>query len=204
MKLEAVNLGKRFNKEWIFRELTFSFEPGKVYAVVGPNGSGKSTLLRILWGQLPPTTGQVRYGNDGSPVPVSDIYQHTSIATPYMDLIEEFSLREMISFHFKFKKSEGGLNPDEIIGRLELDHARDKFIGNFSSGMKQRLKLGLAFFSSAPLLFLDEPSTNLDDTSNKWYHGLLQNAQDRVVIIASNQAQEYPPTAIKLDITSFK
>ena len=204
MRLEAVNLGKRFNTEWIFRKLEFSFEPGKIYAVVGPNGSGKSTLLKVLWGQLPPTTGEVRLYINGSLVPASDCYQHTAIATPYMDLIEEFTLREMISFHFKFKKVRENLPIDEIIARLEFEAAIDKNIGSFSSGMKQRLKLGLAFFSDTPLLFLDEPSTNLDEAANRWYHSLLGQAGARTIIIASNQNDEYPANAIKLNITSFR
>ena len=204
MKLEAVNLGKRFNTEWIFRKLEFSFEPGNVYAVVGPNGSGKSTLLKILWGQLPPTTGEVRLNINGALVPASDCYQYTAIATPYMDLIEEFTLFEMIAFHFKFKKVIKNLKTDEIIARLELEGAANKHIGSFSSGMKQRLKLGLAFFSDTPLLFLDEPSTNLDESANRWYHALLSQAGSRATIIASNQADEYPANAIKLNIMAFR
>jgi ABC-type multidrug transport system ATPase subunit len=204
MKLEAVNLGKRFNTEWIFRKLDFSFEPGNVYAVVGPNGSGKSTLLKILWGQLPPTSGEVRLHINGSLVPASDCYQHTAIATPYMDLIDEFTLYEMITFHFKFKKVRENLSVDQVIAKLELERAIHKNIGSFSSGMKQRLKLGLAFLSDTPLLFLDEPSTNLDEAANRWYHTLLAQAGNRVTIIASNQADEYPEHAIKLDIATFR
>jgi ABC-type multidrug transport system ATPase subunit len=204
MKLEAVNLGKRFNTEWIFRKLDFSFEPGNIYAVVGPNGSGKSTLLKILWGQLPPTTGDVRLHINGSPIPPSDCYQHTAIATPYMDLIDEFTLYEMIAFHFKFKKVRENLTVDQVIAKLELERAIHKNIGSFSSGMKQRLKLGLAFLSDTPLLFLDEPSTNLDESANRWYHTFLAQAGNRAIIIASNQADEYPASAIKLDISAFR
>jgi ABC-type multidrug transport system ATPase subunit len=204
MNLQAVNLGKRFNTEWIFKDLTISFAPGKVYAITGPNGSGKSTLLRILWGQLPPTAGEIRLEADGSRVTADDVYKYVSIATPYMDLIDEFTLHEMIAFHFKFKKPIDGNSVEDLITLLELDHARDKAIGNFSSGMKQRLKLGLAFSSDTPLLFLDEPLTNLDENSHKWYLAQLATARQRLVIIASNQAREYPEDAIKIDITAFK
>lgn len=204
MKLEVVNLGKRFNREWIFRNLSFTFEPGRIYAVTGPNGSGKSTLLRILWGQLPPTTGEVWLRNASSQIDASELYPHVSIAAPYMELIEEFTLLEMVSFHFKFKKPAAGLTPSQVISALELESAKDKLIGNFSSGMKQRLKLGLAFFSDTTLLFLDEPSTNLDEHSNRWYHSLLGKTGNRVVIIASNQAEEYPANATRVDITTYR
>jgi ABC-type multidrug transport system ATPase subunit len=204
MKLEAVSLGKRYNREWIFRQLSFSFEPGRVYAIVGPNGSGKSTLLRILWGQLPPTIGEVRASLDGAVVPMSDFYKFVSIATPYMDLVDEFTLREMAAFHFRFKRPAGSISADDVISKLELEDAATKFVGNLSSGMRQRLKLGLAFFSDTPLLFLDEPSTNLDEKAVAWYRSLLANAGNRLVVIASNQGHEYPADAIKLDITAYK
>jgi len=204
MKLDAVGLGKRFNREWIFRQLSFSFEPGKVYAVVGPNGSGKSTLLRILWGQLPQTTGEVRPTLHGSLVPMSDFYRYVSIATPYMELVEEFTLQEMIAFHFRFKQQQAGTTVDNMISRLELEGAANKVIGNFSSGMRQRLKLGLAFLSDTPFLFLDEPSTNLDEKSTSWYLSMLENVPNRVVIIASNQAHEYPEDAVKLNISAYR
>jgi ABC-type multidrug transport system ATPase subunit len=204
MKIEAVNLAKRFNREWIFRAFNYTFDQGRIYAVTGPNGSGKSTLLRILWGQLPPSDGEVRHFAQ-SQVDKDEVYQHVAIATPYMDLIEEFTLEEMTSFHFKFKKTIEGLTPRDIIARLELPTAGNKPISNFSSGMRQRLKLGLAFHTASPFLFLDEPSTNLDDKAAKWYHDLLSRTTgDRVVIIASNQSHEYPPSATRIDIQAYK
>lgn len=204
MKIETDQLGKRFNRQWIFRDLSLAFESGKVYAITGPNGSGKSTLLQILWGQLPATTGKVRYINNEKPVGVEDVFQHISIAAPYMDLIDEFSLEEMVTFHFKFKRPVSGATTADVIGQMELGHAMGKKVGQFSSGMKQRLKLGLAFCSETSLLFLDEPSTNLDEESIAWYHRQLPKTKERVVLIASNQADEYPPHAIKIPIHTFK
>jgi ABC-type multidrug transport system ATPase subunit len=203
MKLEACNLAKRFNREWIFRRFDYTFEPGKIYAITGPNGSGKSTLLRVLWGQMPASSGEVKHFVDGQ-VPLADVYRHVAIATPYMELIDEFTLEEMVDFHFKFKKSIDELSKQEILTRLDFPGGTSKTIGSFSSGMKQRLKLGLAFFTATPFLFLDEPSTNLDDRSFQWYRELLHGIRGRVVCIASNQAQEYPETAVRIDIRGYK
>ncbi|HCM77226.1 MAG TPA: ABC transporter ATP-binding protein, partial [Cytophagales bacterium] len=55
MKIVIENLGKRFNREWIFKNFNFTFEQGNCYAIVGPNGSGKSTLMQVLWGMVPPS-----------------------------------------------------------------------------------------------------------------------------------------------------
>lgn len=204
LTLAASQLGKRFKREWIFRNFTYQFKSG-VYAVTGPNGSGKSTLLQTLWGQLLPSTGSVAYEINSKTVDIEEAYKHLAIATPYMDLIDEFTLEEQIKFHFTLKISRNKLSVDEIIGKMMLDNAREKFIGNFSSGMKQRVKLGLAFFTQAQAIFLDEPGTNLDHQAFDWYQQQLASLpNDCLVFIASNQPSEYPASAQIIDIMDFK
>ncbi|HEV8513651.1 MAG TPA: ATP-binding cassette domain-containing protein [Cyclobacteriaceae bacterium] len=199
MKVVAENLGKRFNREWVFRNFNYEFNSGNRYVITGPNGSGKSTLMQVLWGQMQPSTGSVKYS---VPDP-SEIFKSVAIATPYMDLIEEFNLEEMINFHFKFKKCR--IPVEEVLRKSELESSRLKPISTFSSGMKQRLKLALAFYSESELLFLDEPCTNLDKKSITWYHANLSLVpKETLVFIASNQEIEYPATAVKIDILSYK
>ena len=198
-------LGKRFNREWIFRNFDYSFQSGSVYAITGPNGSGKSTLLQILWWQMPPSTGSINYQFSGTDISQEDIYKHVVVATPYLDLIEEFTLQEQLRFHFRLKPCRYSMTETEIMERMYLTQARDKQLSNFSSGMKQRVKLALAFFSKADVIFLDEPGTNLDSTAFDWYCRELQALPPEcLVFIASNQAAEYPANARKIDIMSLK
>ena len=199
MKVIANNLGKRFNREWVFRNFNYEFESGKTYAITGPNGSGKSTLMQVLWGQMHPSSGSIQY-------PIldqSEIYKSISIAAPYMDLIDEFTLQEMVHFHFKFKKSR--LPVEDVLEKIELSSSNQKTISSFSSGMRQRLKLALSFYAEADLLFLDEPCTNLDKKSIDWYtHHLKEVSAEATVFIASNQEHEYPTTSSKIDILNYK
>ncbi len=205
LNITVKRLGKRFNREWIFKNLDYTFQSAHIYAITGPNGSGKSTLLQILWGQLPPSTGELKYTSSQGEVPIEEIFKHLVIATPYLDLIEEFTLLEHIRFHFKLKSSRNGMHEEEILDRMNLNHARHKTIVNFSSGMKQRLRLALAFFTQADLIFLDEPATNLDNESTEWYHQQLNNLpKSCTIFIASNQTNEYPAQAHKLNILDFK
>ncbi len=204
MRIVTENLGKRFNREWIFKNMSLTFDPGRVYAITGPNGSGKSTLLQVLWGQMPASTGAIHYTHEEVKIDIERIYQHLVIAAPYLELIDEFTLEEMVRFHFKFKKVRGGLTTDALIEKMELPHARTKFIRQFSSGMKQRLKLALAFYSDTEMIFLDEPTTNLDKNATRWYLDNLATCKNRLVVIASNQEHEYPETAQKINIMEFK
>jgi ABC-type multidrug transport system ATPase subunit len=205
MTIQVENLGKRFNREWIFKKLTYTFEEGNTYAIVGPNGSGKSTLLQVLWGQVPQSSGTMVYQIGGKIIPQEDVFQYLSIATPYMDLIDEFTLEEMLKFHFKFKKVRNGKSISELMELMELMSSKDKQIANFSSGMRQRLKLALAFYSDSSFVFLDEPTTNLDKKSIGWYlKNLAALPQKTLLFIASNQDHEYPASAKKLDIQQYK
>lgn len=205
MTIIAENLSKRFNREWVFRNFSYAFVPGQCYALTGPNGSGKSTLMQLLWGQVPPSSGTLHYKAGEAEVSIEDVYQAVSIATTYMELIEEFTLLEMVRFHYRFKKVRDGLSPVELIEMWGLGHAMQKAVNNFSSGMKQRLKLGLAFYTDTSMLFLDEPTTNLDKKAIDWYQEMLEKSfASRLVLVASNQSHEYPPEAIKLNLMDFK
>lgn len=203
--ISAEKVSKRYNREWIFRNADLQFSSGKTYAVTGPNGSGKSTLLQVLWGQVPPTSGSLRYRKRDAEISIEEVYRHIAVATPYMDLIEELTLREMLAFHFKLKDIRQGLSPGELPSLMYLEDAMDKPLINFSSGMRQRLKLALAFYSAADVYFLDEPGTNLDRKAFEWYRAELGRlSQDALVIIASNNPDEYPADAIQIAMTELK
>jgi ABC-type multidrug transport system ATPase subunit len=185
--LDAV--GKRFQQQWVLRQLTFSLRAPARVAISGPNGAGKTTLLRILSGQLTPSEGSVRFVRDGKPVEIENVYRHLSWAAPYMELIEELSLAEHIRFHARFK--EMTVRAEEVIGLLGMQAHRHKRIGDLSSGMKQRVKLALALLSKSEVLLLDEPTSNLDVQGQDWYQALLrEHAGTRLVIIASNEARD--------------
>lgn len=196
MTISLQNVGRRFNQEWIFRNVDYVFATDGKYAVLGPNGSGKSTLLSVLLGNLSVSEGSVTYTEQDAAaervIPVENIYQKLSFAAPYLDLIEEFTLLETIDFHFKFKTFYAGVSADSLLEMLGLAKSQDKALKYFSSGMKQRTKLALACCAATPLLFLDEPTSNLDFQGIDWYHGLIERfSANRMVIIGSNQEVEY-------------
>lgn len=206
MQIQFSAASKRFNKEWIFSNLNFSFVTGQHYALIGNNGSGKSTLLQVIAGYIGLTKGQVNWvDNEGQSIDSSKIYQHISIAAPYLELVEEFTALEQIAFHQQFKPLQTNLNPIDLLEKIELSKSADKQIRNFSSGMKQRLKLALAIFDQAPVLLLDEPCSNLDQEGIQTYHQLMQAyAMHKLIIVASNDPQEYQFCDQQLTLSDFK
>lgn len=205
ISISLENVGRRFNRDWIFRNVSYHFTSGESYAILGSNGSGKSTLLQILNGSLGPSTGKITYQLNGSVIPTEAIYEYLSLAAPYLEVIEDFSLHEMIDFHFQFKSLLPGVSKADIITLLNLNTSPGKLIKYFSSGMKQRLKLALAFCSDTPILMLDEPTSNLDTQGIDWYRDLVQRfAAGRLTIVCSNQLHEYDFCKHQLHIADYK
>ena len=190
MTIELKNVGRQYRREWIFRNLDFSFQENTRTAIIGPNGSGKSTLMKVISGHLSPSKGQVIYWeNEGEKADYDLVYQKIAYAAPYIELIEEMTMREHLRFHQTFKPFLKNIDETAILDILSLGNAADREIRFFSSGMKQRLKLASSILSDTPILLLDEPSTNLDQQGIQWYLNLLENfAEGRVCIIASNDA----------------
>jgi ABC-type multidrug transport system ATPase subunit len=205
MIITLQNIGRRFNRDWIFKGVDYTFTSGESYAILGPNGSGKSTLLQVLNGSLSPSSGKIEFANDGKPVEIETVFTHLSLAAPYLELIEEFTMSEMIDFHFKFKSFKPGMDKAQLIDLLNLPKSANKLIKYFSSGMKQRLKLALAFCADTPMLMLDEPTSNLDTQGVDWYLSLVQQfAAGRLTIVCSNQEHEYGFCNHKLSIVDYK
>jgi ABC-type multidrug transport system ATPase subunit len=204
MQISLQHLGRRFNKEWIFKDISYTFAQGQYYAILGPNGSGKSTLLSVLLGNLTPSEGNITYLHEKEILP-EHIFRHISLAAPYLDLIEEFTLQETIDFHFKFKPYQQGLDAAAVLDLLALRKADDKPLKYFSSGMKQRTKLALAFCTNTAILALDEPTSNLDTQGTDWYLGLVEKfTKNRLVLVGSNQAYEYSFCEHHLNIVAYK
>lgn len=205
MQIILENLSRRFNRDWIFRNINYTFISPQTYAILGINGSGKSTLLQILNGSLSPSAGNICFFYQHKNLEIEQVYQYVSLAAPYLELIEEFSLIEVIDFHFQFKTHQNGIDRNKIIELLQMESSKNKLIKYFSSGMKQRVKLALAFCADTPLLLLDEPTANLDTQGINWYLQLIERfSSNRLTIICSNQEHEYAFCQNKLNILDYK
>lgn len=192
MKICLEATGKRYLKHWVFRNINYVFEHPGHYALLGANGSGKSTLLRIIAGMQSASSGKLTYNIGNTYIPTQKAFEHLAFSAPGMELPEELTLTEFMDFHFTFKKPLNGLSAKAIIELTGLTKAANKSLGDYSSGMRQRVKLAQAIFSDTPVLLLDEPATNLDEAGLQQYLQWMNTyAADRLVIIASNDEREY-------------
>lgn len=189
--LTLSGVGKRFGRHWILQDINEEFSEGDLIGIKGRNGSGKSTLLRILCGQLTPSRGSLSVEINRKSVTTNELYQYVSWSAPYLEIVEELTIREFLAFHFKLKAPLPGLNLEEIPAQLELEQVRNRKISDCSSGMRQRVLLGSALYANTPILLLDEPTVTLDEEAISWFHQQLKQFRgDRLVFIASNETSD--------------
>jgi ABC-type multidrug transport system ATPase subunit len=216
MKITLTDAGKRFNRDWIFRHLSYEFSSQHHYAITGPNGSGKSTLLQVIAGAIGISEGRVDYEaivRHTSPgtvaaaaaIPPEKAYHYLSLAAPYLELIEEMTATEFLQFHHSFKPFLPSHPIPGILSTVGLEAAARKQIRFFSSGMKQRMKLAQALFSDTAVILLDEPCTNLDAEGIALYQRLIREyGSGRLIIVSSNDRQEYDFCDKVIDITLYR
>jgi ABC-type multidrug transport system ATPase subunit len=200
------NLCRRFGTHWVFKNINHTLKTNEHTVVLGSNGSGKSTLLKIVSGIMSPTSGELIWKINNLTINADNYYQHLSICTPYLSLPEEFTLKELLSFHLRLKGLKENYSHTEFAHLLQIEYDEDKPLNLYSSGMKQRVKLALTLLSKSKVILLDEPLSNLDAQGVKWYKTLVkQNMDNKIILVCSNNLEdEYFFCQHQLDIMDYK
>lgn len=194
--LTADRLLKRFNNAPLFAATSAQLHSGQIVAITGNNGSGKTTLLKMLAGVLMPTKGSIAYTIDQLIIKHEDVQPHIGYAAPYLELYAELTAVEHLQFVAELKgKRLGADEAIAILASLGLDEGvaqSERHVKQYSSGMQQRVKLALAFALAPRFIFLDEPSSNLDQAGiNKLFEHIHKAASENaIVIIATNDPKE--------------
>ena len=211
MTISLSDAGKRYNRDWIFRHFSYTFQSGHSYAITGPNGSGKSTLLQVLSGGMMINEGNIQWATGNPSTEAQEqmanekIYNNVSICAPYLEVVEEMTLKEFLEFHHGFKPFLTGITIDTIITMIGLEKAVKKQIRYYSSGMKQRVKLAQCIFSDTAIVLLDEPCTNFDAAGIELYHSLITGyCRNRLVIVSSNDEVEYKFCGERINMVEYK
>jgi ABC-type multidrug transport system ATPase subunit len=191
MDLSIQKLSKAFNQKTVFEALTFDIRSGSRFAITGSNGSGKSTLLKILSGGLLPTSGSISYVLSGQSIPEENVFRYIHFVAPYNTVIEELTLPELFQMHRKLGLLKAYDTYVKWKDRLQYPFRTDRQIKTFSSGMKQRVKLGLSILDDRPLILLDEPGSNLDAQGKGWLYDILKDLHPtQTLVIATNDKAE--------------
>ena len=191
-RLVADHLFKRFGSRKVINDISFELKSGESIAVVGPNGSGKSTLLMMLLSALHPTKGTISYFEDDARLDDTAIRAKTSLVSPYLNLYDTLTAEENLVF---FTTVSGchitGKETNALLAKVGLEGRGNDQVGAYSSGMKQRLKYAVALVNKPAFLFLDEPTSNLDDAGKQIVHEVIEEyRQQAIIVIATNEKEE--------------
>jgi ABC-type multidrug transport system ATPase subunit len=206
LRIVVENLQKNFNNQLVFQNLSLEINANQKIAFVGPNGSGKSTALLCLAGFYQPSKGKVDFINNNSIIEEVQKFSYLSIASPYLELPENFSALEIFNFQSNLKPFLKDISQDFFFNSIKLTRSKNTPVKFFSSGMKQILKLGLAIFADTPMLFLDEPCSNLDENNILIFNEIFKSyALNKTVLIGTNNhPSELALVQSSVDILKYK
>lgn len=199
-------LTKSFGRRLIFKDINYDFISGNIYGFSGSNGSGKSTLIKIAAGVISPTSGKVIHKTDDKIIIEEKLHNHIGFVSPYLVLYDEFTAGENL---YHFAKIRGIKFDNErakyLLDEFNLLNRKDDYVKGFSSGMKQRMKFIFALQHSPHILFLDEPTSNLDTTGKDKVYEIIENeGKEKLVIVASNEESDLALCSEVLKVESYK
>ncbi|GAA5219737.1 ABC transporter ATP-binding protein [Membranihabitans marinus] len=205
MFIEIESLTKEYNYSTIFENISDTFSPNHRIAVLGENGSGKSTFLKVLCGMVDATQGKIRWRNDDRTFQKHQWFQYFSFSSPQLFFGDQMTVEEVFHYFMRLKSFQKDIDPQKALDILSFEVHRDKPLKRLSSGMYQRIRLVLTICTDAPVLFLDEPCSNLDKKGVDLYHQLIDEyGQNRMIFVASNDEREYDFCDRMLSITDYK
>jgi heme exporter protein A len=185
-------LGKRFGRRVIFDKVSVELRTGQVLVVTGPNGSGKSTFLAVLAGLQRPTRGQVRFCAGERELSLEERRRGLGLVSPELTLYPELTALENLELLACLRGAHPG--PGELSGLLQrvgLMGREGDLIGEYSSGMRQRVKYAFALLSRPGLMLLDEPTANLDIAGAALVESVIVEQRERgILVLATNDPAE--------------
>lgn len=186
--IEVEKVSKRYGREQVLNQVSFSVEAGQVLGVVGPNGSGKTTLFGIILGLRDSEEGTVKIlGSDD----LQSVKGKIGIAMDQGSFYHAYSARKNLSLTALTK----GVKPeriDEVLEEVELSHTGSKAYKKFSYGMKKRLEIADALMHEPELYILDEPTNGLDPEGIIFIRDLITklSKEGKTVVVSSHYLQE--------------
>lgn len=183
---EGLSSGYRGKR--VLEGITFEIREPAIYVVLGPNGAGKTTLFRTMAGILRPQSGSVSI--DGQSVEEQATRDRLHFLSHIDGLPDGLRIEETLRL---YASVEGANDSDveRVLGLLEIETLRDRFVSELSAGQKKRAAIARIFLHERDVYLLDEPTANLDPkVAGEIRDLILRLSQDRVVLYSSHNLFE--------------
>lgn len=183
--LTVKDLTKTYKDKTAVDHVNFKFEAGKCVALIGPNGAGKTTIIRTLSGLLKPTSGVIEFKEKR---PNEDIRSMIGYLPQYPVFHSWMTGKEFLVYSGELSfltKTEATKRAEDLLKTVGIYEAKDKRIGTYSGGMKQRLGIAQAIIHKPQLLLLDEPVSSLDPIGRREVLKLIEDLKNEMTILFS-------------------
>jgi ABC-type multidrug transport system ATPase subunit len=205
MQLEIADVSKRYKNVWGLRDFSLTLASG-VWGLLGPNGAGKSTLMSILGTITNPTQGKVTWNGIDIGTSPDELRPVLGYLPQDFGVYPNLSAVEFLEYLAAIKGLDGKLarrRIDELLQVFNLVEARNRPLGGYSGGMKQRVGLAQALLNDPKLLIVDEPTVGLDPEERVRFRNLLSDLSgDRIVILSTHIVSDVEATATEIAIIS--
>jgi ABC-2 type transport system ATP-binding protein len=195
--IETRSLTRRFGAVTAVDGLTLTIAEGEVFGLLGPNGAGKTTTIRMLAGLIGKTSGEATVAGCriGDPATARKLRGLIGLMPEEAGLYPDLSAVRTLDFYGRLYQVNAGMRAERIerlLTMLELWDRRDDRVRTFSKGMKQRLTIARALINDPPVLFLDEPTANLDPEGAKVVRDFLLQlrSEKRTILLNTHQLAE--------------
>lgn len=208
IKLQCTGIGKNYNGKVIFKNVNIKLAEKSSLVINGRNGSGKSTLLKVISHLVRLDRGKIILTVNGEAVPGEKFFSKIGFLSPYVNLYDELTGRENLDFFYDLKVGQKENKEEEIktlLDKVGLYKRKNDLIRNYSSGMRQRLKLAFSVLNKPQLLLMDEPRTNLDEEGISVAYRIAEEQKERgILILATNEKEDNELCDTRLNIENYK
>ena len=208
LEINCDNLTKTFSGKTIFKNLSFNISSKESLTITGSNGSGKSTLIKVIANLIQASKGKISVRENKAEIPQDKWFQSTGFLSPYLNLYDELTGFENLDFFYRLRSTDAkqsGEKIKHILQRVNLYEKRNELVKNYSSGMKQKLKIAFAVLNEPDILLLDEPRTNLDKAGVDLITEIAGKQREKgILIIATNDEDDKLLCDSALNIEDYK
>ena len=195
MKLEVLNLSKKFNNILAVNKINFSIKRNKTLGLLGPNGCGKTTSIGMMLGLITPSEGEILIDNKKlNEKNRIDLLSMMNFASPYIELPKKLTVFQNLNVYARlYGVKDVNQRIEEIAEELNLKDFLNKKTGELSSGQKNRVSLAKSLINKPKLLFLDEPTASLDPDVGDFIREYLENYKlknELTILLASHNMKE--------------
>lgn len=180
--IETFDLTKKYDDKAVVNNLNMKVEAGEIFGFLGPNGAGKTTTMKMLLGLVHPTSGSGKVAGFDIIKQVLDVRKSCGVLPDPAGFYDNLNARQNLKFYGSLYNLSGKDLDEKVNGTLDLvglNDAKDKKIGKFSKGMRQRFGVAQAIVHDPPVLMFDEPTAGIDPQGAEDFHVLVRELKSR-------------------------